>query len=606
MDFDADPNNEIESPQEVFDGIISAIAFPPSKALTLLFLDETPQTGEEIRKAYIQITGDKIYKSAFADYCRNTLIPIGLVAEETFVRSGGYEESIGFVLTEKGKTTGRALAHFMVNKIISYYEHNLPQFFFKLGRSNSVTDEHAPSRRAKVLTILRQMQTDEISIGELNEKLLENYDIELSKGTLEELDVAGIVQFESIGSTQGWAQYELNVSTDELLQSNFASGTPTERLVIDAFVNNPDTPISSYDVSRQPTPAKVATVGMILRNMYENGLIRPTQFHGTASISEDFLRSKVSLTPEGEIFADDLIEMRNLVDKLSNLEVLPNFTKLSRQDAQLVVELWEPYRIRGGIDGLKRMANDEQTIKKLISNLVLENGQLPTQADIFRLTGYKRPAMQRLIESGEVHQLRLPANKSKVYLYLSDHQAVASEMEAASQTLSPQEVLKQTHSDIQDIITQILTKKGPARQQEILHRLRDLGYGRRTRLLERFIDEGIIKANKYTEKSVLLYIAGQEEQVEAIIQEASDKRRKPQDRAAYERSLQDRRDSVLATIAQNDSYISKQTLIDSYSQKIVENMVRRGELASIKIGNRVFICHPDDIELVRQKLTQET
>src|SRR3990167_601624 len=78
-----------QSPDERLEAILPAIGNHPGKQALILLLQEAPQTGPELLGKLDEISKPfwRPNNSTTYQYCRASLIPIGLVAEESFIRS---------------------------------------------------------------------------------------------------------------------------------------------------------------------------------------------------------------------------------------------------------------------------------------------------------------------------------------------------------------------------------------------------------------------------------------------------------------------------------------------------------------------------------------
>lgn len=138
-----------------FEAVFAAIGNSEVKQITLLLLDRSPITLHDLNKRFREIT-DNVWQSdrnIQAGYCRDSLIPIGLVAEENFISLGSQDSAAGFKLTEPGEKYGKPIAAFLLYKSIDY-PHSLFTIFGNTSASSGKT--RSVTTRAAILDYLNQ------------------------------------------------------------------------------------------------------------------------------------------------------------------------------------------------------------------------------------------------------------------------------------------------------------------------------------------------------------------------------------------------------------------------------------------------------------------
>src|SRR3989338_4940944 len=132
---DLKPKHGVEFPNENeadkrFGEIFSAIGNSETKCLTLLLLNRSPQTDYDLYKKFIDISHG-VWKSnvhSQGQYCRNSLVPIGLVAEADTLFYGATEYVTGYRLTQAGEKVGQPIAAFLLQKS-SLFPFSLSEIF---------------------------------------------------------------------------------------------------------------------------------------------------------------------------------------------------------------------------------------------------------------------------------------------------------------------------------------------------------------------------------------------------------------------------------------------------------------------------------------------
>lgn len=197
-------------PEARFEAILPAIANSAAKQVTMLLLEEYPQTGWELRGRFsdVAIAPWEPRENIFAGYCRSSLIPIGTVAEEAFFFSGGAEMSVGFSATEAGVQYGQPVAAYLLDKTRQQIREGSPYFWQTLGQTSSKYENRAPVVRSKIITFLSRhpqrsfSQMELIEVLELPQTTLRNH--------LEVLDELGMVDYSTVRpDDSGWATYKL-------------------------------------------------------------------------------------------------------------------------------------------------------------------------------------------------------------------------------------------------------------------------------------------------------------------------------------------------------------------------------------------------------------
>ena len=112
---------EVEFPSEVearFDAVFAAIGNSEAKILTLLALSKSLITQEDLYRRFSELSGG-IWHTQYrtvSSHCEQSLIPIGLVAQESFIKQGSLDIKVGFRTTESGEKYGKPIAAYLLEK----------------------------------------------------------------------------------------------------------------------------------------------------------------------------------------------------------------------------------------------------------------------------------------------------------------------------------------------------------------------------------------------------------------------------------------------------------------------------------------------------------
>jgi DNA-binding MarR family transcriptional regulator len=197
-------------PEERFAAVMSSIGNGAQKCVTLLELSQTRGilTSTELRNAFLKDTQGiwRVSKSVPSLYMRNTLIPIGFVAEEVVMRSQVGEYTVGFSLTDSGRKYGVPIAKFLTRES-SKFTFSLSQVF---GATSSNGETRAPYTRAQILEELFRSSNMSIRFIDLA-KILRVSPTIISKG-LKVLEKFGFVVQDSVDieNTKGKFLYSFN------------------------------------------------------------------------------------------------------------------------------------------------------------------------------------------------------------------------------------------------------------------------------------------------------------------------------------------------------------------------------------------------------------
>ncbi len=173
------------------------------KGATLIHLDEGYSIGADIAERIRRSApGIKLpHSSNFTAYCKHSLFPLGLVARENFVMSGGNSERIGYGLTEAGKKYGQPIAVFsLIHAVDNNYS-----LFNVLGSTHSKGNTRSPLNKVKILTFLKNQKGKDICVQNIADGI--GLDSQLVNASVVQLKRGGFLDYDSIGAS-GTLRYD--------------------------------------------------------------------------------------------------------------------------------------------------------------------------------------------------------------------------------------------------------------------------------------------------------------------------------------------------------------------------------------------------------------
>jgi hypothetical protein len=155
----------------------------------------------DIYSRYKQWAGWPSYAQYFRQYMQQSLVPVGMVAEEQLtISTTPLKVQFGWALTPAGEEFGQPIA---AAALAMSVRHNmsLTSVFSRVG---SRYDNRAPGNTARILK----------AIGRGNDRMMDvsmaaGVDYAATQNNLTRLRHCGVINYEAVGSdTAGWAQYE--------------------------------------------------------------------------------------------------------------------------------------------------------------------------------------------------------------------------------------------------------------------------------------------------------------------------------------------------------------------------------------------------------------
>ena len=298
-------------PDERYAAILSSLANRAGKQITFLSIPNIPNTiitPWELHKEFLENSGHvwKTNERLQMGYTQNSLISIGMVAEEVGFKNGIQESTVGFTQTEAGKKYGDPIARFLL-KYASEHDISLEQVF---GPTHSRTDSRAPYNRARVLEFLYNNKTEnKIRIADIKKGLGLPGDSYMVTHALRPLEESGFAIFESVNIEKTANQFSYSVNPDFQ-----GEGKTTQRYnlgsVLEAIATLQRQGFTKFEVDTVVDKIKdlnpnvqIArnTIQYKLADIAKSGYLVRNKFKG----SEDL--SSVSILSEGEEFVNDVL-----------------------------------------------------------------------------------------------------------------------------------------------------------------------------------------------------------------------------------------------------------------------------------------------------------
>lgn len=293
-----------EDAEKRFEAVFASIGNSEAKCLTLLCLSESPITPPDLRARFMRETSNvwAINYSGPSEYCKDTLVPIGLVAEADVLYSGSDEYITGYRLTGAGKTFGHPISAFLLKE-----SDRLPYSLLTLFGQTSKTGGETRSvvNRARILehltlnpTNVRQMDVSQ-SLG-LNHTVVSNH--------LRHLFRLGLIDYSSIGpEDKGMMKFAISHNADDIEVDGLRGvSSPLTKGVMEALkaVGVADAHTLA-EVVKESYPDKASAslaqdIGRILSELSKKGYCQRELFSKKT-------RSDVKITDAGVAITSDVI-----------------------------------------------------------------------------------------------------------------------------------------------------------------------------------------------------------------------------------------------------------------------------------------------------------
>ncbi len=142
-----------EDPEKRFEAVFASIGNSEAKCVALLCLSESQISSEDLRMKFLLTTSRawKISRGVPTAWARQSLVPIGMVAEVDTLSQGSLEYVLGFRLTEAGRKFGQPIAAYLIAES-QHLPHSLGEIFGQTATGSGET--RAVVNRARVLELM--------------------------------------------------------------------------------------------------------------------------------------------------------------------------------------------------------------------------------------------------------------------------------------------------------------------------------------------------------------------------------------------------------------------------------------------------------------------
>lgn len=316
--------------------LVSAIGNHEAKAITLLAMKQgvlyPPVSG--LWQSVISFQGEKpgwvLDENLPGRYCRDSLVPIGLVARKVEDNSRTY----GYIKTEEGENLGVPLAGLLLDFSRRHPDYSLQDIFgqtgsaFNLPNTESESEENKKRSALTRIKIFWQLVTSKLPI---NQAALEGELAEyaaLVAGHLKELSRKKVIQYKSTKQGQLYVRYGLSSGhPDTKPPPLYYQGLPLRvpvSLAYSIFVKDPEKIWSISEVAEQ-VHRNESYVGRVLLHLQRNGYLTVQEF------SKGF-QSEINLTDEQR---EMLLEVLTVLDRFQNQD--PDIIERGRGYASQII-----------------------------------------------------------------------------------------------------------------------------------------------------------------------------------------------------------------------------------------------------------------------------
>ena len=341
-----------EDPEKRFEAVFSAIGNSEAKCLTLLCLSQGPLTKDDLHRKFLAESGNiwKTNRAIQAQYCQETLIPIGLVAEADTLYYEASEYVTGFRLTEAGQKYGQPIAAYLLEKS-TQQPYSLLEIFGPTAKGSGNT--RSVLTRARLLEVLASMNDVSRTIDLSNQ--LGVHPAVIGKH-LVHLSQLGLVEYEAVNSEKpGYAKYTLSQNakesgvrpvlsyprlTKEVYQLLLSQKTVDNSYLVQVLKNN--YPNSAVESLR-------SQISVVLTGLTKQGICQPDLFvvgkiqsqvqitdSGKQVVSEIILPAKEALAENHQL----LFQMKQIPWQNYAEEAVSKHKEASGNAKQRTVEKW--------------------------------------------------------------------------------------------------------------------------------------------------------------------------------------------------------------------------------------------------------------------------
>jgi hypothetical protein len=332
-------------PAQRMDRILAAYNIAP-KSTTQLLLTESQIDGAALDDALKRVlSGSKMANSNLsADYCKDTLCPIGLVARAISLNYWGSEKVVGFTTSSAGERYGKPIAALCLD-----FEYRSGISLFPLLGQTASIGPRVPMQRAAILKLL---YTDSKPQSEILDELERDNNVTSS---LVALDAAGAIEYNSIKSSTGKVQVGYTIGQiprDQLQPVRTNRALTSEIADICYWLAEDGLPITQASVSKlliQVSTTKLNEknlpdeVSRILSGLANQGILKRGIYEGRK------VYSNAKITDHGRKIVDELIfPMEEALSDGGALgilreRVLPKVLATLPEYARITADFYYPY-----------------------------------------------------------------------------------------------------------------------------------------------------------------------------------------------------------------------------------------------------------------------
>jgi len=325
-----------EDPQARFEAIFAAIGNSEAKCVTLLTLQPYPITKNELHSEFLKVSSSVWDTSMLlqSSYVRQSLIPIGLVAQADAMFYGSSEFVTGYRLTEAGRTFGQPLAAFLLKQSL-----DLPYSLGKIfGHTSSSGTSRSPINRADILEYLNNHSDTTVRDTDMGRELC--LDTRLLGDNLTILGAMGFAEYSSWTSDRGDFTYVLTELEHEKQIHQVRSYAWLTKAVAQIMFDIKTASTQQVrDELEKRYGKKFHNVGGILAGLLKQGLIS-TDFIGGSR------HSKARITELGIRLVEDIVLPIKQVLAGEQEDILEEWRRIPWQD--YAFKAIERYKIESG------------------------------------------------------------------------------------------------------------------------------------------------------------------------------------------------------------------------------------------------------------------
>lgn len=404
--------------------ILSSINLETKSLVLSMVLDQYPKTGGEIRESLANLAEDDTYIpgiQTFSEYCHDTFLPIGMVAEELIEVEqtgavGGKRAVTKYRFTEEGESFAAPIAALSV---VYAVETGISMNDY-LGATQSVSKSRSPFNRWKIIESVYDGNRTVMDIAEdksLRPSLIPNH--------LNALDSIGMLDYDVADEEQGFSEYELKSVPDEIPKIDESPGVVKQ--VLEAFES--DRVLSLEDIGDR-VDSPYSTLKSLVPGMVDEGILKRNGFKAGEIFSSvepkepldrfhDYFQIPVEEVLEGEKKRDELEELSRWLQGERGTAPYRDLT-FSRPD-EYIIRALNLYKDVARFSKSKPKAERKEQILEIINDDTNELGRGPRRKEIEEQMGVQAGTyLQELKEEGIVDTVREEDDRRFVNYFLTE------------------------------------------------------------------------------------------------------------------------------------------------------------------------------------------